>query len=162
MAVHQWTANLVQADPQQVGMRMLLSKCGLQSCGIVIVQEIATDLGLSIGLVHSILTEDLHMRRVTAKFVHHDNALCACNSGFLTISQTQHSCGLSGSILTRHGSVWLLAIFQAENDVERDPISNPTAALYTSSHIGRLPATDAIYGREKIHSCTWMSPPHLH
>jgi hypothetical protein len=40
----------------------------------ITVREIAMELGLSIGSVHSILTEDLHMRRVTTKFVHHDNA----------------------------------------------------------------------------------------
>ena len=40
----------------------------------ITVQENAMELGLGIGSVHSILTEDLHMRRVTAKFVHHDNA----------------------------------------------------------------------------------------
>jgi hypothetical protein len=43
----------------------------------ITVQEIATELGLSIVSVHSILTEDLHMRRMTAKFVHHDNARSA-------------------------------------------------------------------------------------
>jgi hypothetical protein len=31
---------------------------------------------------------------------------------------------------------------------------NPTSAHYTSSLIGRLPATDAFCGREKIHDCT--------
>ena len=40
----------------------------------ITVREIATELGLSIGSVHSILTKYLHMRRMTAKFVHHDNA----------------------------------------------------------------------------------------
>ena len=40
----------------------------------ITVREIATELGLTIGSVHSILTEDLHMKRVTAKFVHHNNA----------------------------------------------------------------------------------------
>jgi AraC-like DNA-binding protein len=33
------------------------------------VQEIADEVGISIGSVHSILTEDLHMCRVVANFV---------------------------------------------------------------------------------------------
>jgi hypothetical protein len=35
----------------------------------ITVREIETELGVSIGSVHSILTKDLHMRRVSAKFV---------------------------------------------------------------------------------------------
>jgi hypothetical protein len=35
----------------------------------ITVREIATELGVSIGSVHSILTENLHMRRVSTKFV---------------------------------------------------------------------------------------------
>jgi hypothetical protein len=30
---------------------------------------------------------------------------------------------------------------------------NPTSAHYTSSLIGRLPATDSFCGQEKIHDC---------
>jgi hypothetical protein len=33
------------------------------------------------------------------------------------------------------------------------------SAHYTSSLIGRLPATDAFCGQEKIHDCAWMSSP---
>ena len=48
-------------------------------------------------------------------------------------------------------------ISQSANDIERDQITNSTAALYTSSRVGRLPATDAICGREKkfmtAHEC---------
>jgi hypothetical protein len=40
----------------------------------ITVREIATELGLSIASVHSILTEDLDMRRAIAKFFHQDNA----------------------------------------------------------------------------------------
>jgi hypothetical protein len=42
------------------------------------------------------------------------------------------------------------------------PYWNPMSAHYTSSLIGRLPVIDASCGREKIHDCAWMSPPHLH
>ncbi|XP_011137516.2 uncharacterized protein LOC105182065 isoform X2 [Harpegnathos saltator] len=50
MAAHQWTANHVQ-DRR------------------ITVQEVTNEIGISIGSVHSIVTEDLGMRRVSAKFV---------------------------------------------------------------------------------------------
>ena len=35
----------------------------------LMVQEIVAEVGISTGSVHSILTEDLNLRRVSAKFV---------------------------------------------------------------------------------------------
>ena len=40
---------------------------------------------------------------------------------------------------------------------------NLMANLYTSSHVGRLTASNyAICWQENSHGCTWMSPPYLH
>jgi len=57
----------------------------------VTVRELAEEVGISTGSVHSILTDNLPLRRVSAKFV-------------LKLIQTflvkQHSCGSTGTLLS--------------------------------------------------------------
>jgi histone-lysine N-methyltransferase SETMAR len=50
---------------------MTLIKCGLWSCRIVVSQskKLAIEVGVSTESVHSILAEDLGLKRVSAKFV---------------------------------------------------------------------------------------------
>ncbi|XP_023232648.1 putative uncharacterized protein FLJ37770 [Centruroides sculpturatus] len=62
----------------------------------ITVRELANETGVSIGSVHSILTEDLGKKRVSVKFVSADSDFCL---------QTQHSCGLSHFVLSQHGSM---------------------------------------------------------
>jgi hypothetical protein len=53
-------------------LKIQTSDCpGKNICGnhLLNVREVAEDVGLSIGSCHTILTEDLEMRRVSAKFV---------------------------------------------------------------------------------------------
>jgi hypothetical protein len=61
--------------------------------------QLANEIGVSIGSVHSILTEDLGMRRVSAKFV----------PKLLTMEQKQRRLEIAQDMLdnanSRHGSV---------------------------------------------------------
>jgi len=60
----------------------------------VTIQELAEEVGISTGLVHSILTNDLALQSVR-------EIRAEADSNFL--GQTQHSCGLTGTLLSRHG-----------------------------------------------------------
>ena len=99
----------------------------------VTVRELVEEVGISTGSVHSILTDDLAMRRVSAK---RTSSFLATDPNFL--GQTQHSSGSTGSLLSRHGSLRFLALPPPENAAERtrfesrdDIIRNTTAKLYS-------------------------------
>jgi len=83
----------------------------------VTIRELVEEVGISTRSVHSILTDDLAMRRVSAKFM---LKLLTMEQNFL--GQTQHSCGSTGSLLSRHGSLQFLAVPPPENAAERDSI----------------------------------------
>ena len=71
----------------------------------VTVPELAEEVGISTGSVHSVLTDDLAMRSVSAKSA---SSFLATDSNFL--GQTQHSCGSKGSLLSRRVSLQFLAV----------------------------------------------------
>jgi hypothetical protein len=81
----------------------------IQDCRVT-VRELVEEVGISSGLVHSILTDDLAMWRVSAK---RTSSCLATDSNFL--GQTQHSCGSTGSLR-------FLAVPPHENTAERDSI----------------------------------------
>jgi AraC-like DNA-binding protein len=68
MAAHWRTVTNVLGGHQQAGMQMSLRMCALEDRRLT-VREIADEVGISTGSAHSILTDDLHMCRVVAKFV---------------------------------------------------------------------------------------------
>jgi hypothetical protein len=84
----------------------------------VTVQELAEEVGISTGLVHSILTDDVALQRVSAASRQSTSSFLATDSNFL--GQTQHSYGSTGSLLSRHGSLQLWAVPPSENAAERD------------------------------------------
>jgi len=57
--------------PQQAEMTSSLTKCGLWSCqtGVSPSEKLGRSWGISTGSIHSILTDDLALRRVSVKFV---------------------------------------------------------------------------------------------
>jgi len=90
----------------------------------VTVRELAEEVGISTGSVHSILTDHLALWRVSAKFAEaswqRTSSFFATDSKFL--GQTQHSCGSTSSLLSRHGSLRLMPVPPPENAAERDYI----------------------------------------
>jgi hypothetical protein len=109
----------------------------------VTIREIAEEVGISTFSAHSIMTEDLAMKRVPAKFV----------PKLLTAEQKQLRVAVSQDIaqfLAKFDAVALLQSFRhfpCKTDAA-------TRALHTTSLKRCLPATDAIDRWEKIHTCT--------
>jgi len=90
----------------------------------VTVRELAEEVGINTGLVHSIFTDDLAMRRVSAKrgscIMTTHRSFLATDSNFL--GQTQHSCDSTSSLLSRHGSLRFLVLPSPKKAAERDSI----------------------------------------
>jgi hypothetical protein len=76
MAPNQWTANHVTVGRNDNVIKEVRALVMQDRC--ITVRELTDEVGVSIGSVHTILTADLGLRRVSAKFVpklqlHHDN-----------------------------------------------------------------------------------------
>jgi hypothetical protein len=66
IATRWWRVTLVPVGPQ-AEMMSSLTKCRLWSCRTIM--SLVEEVGISTGLVHSVLTDDLAMRSVSAKFM---------------------------------------------------------------------------------------------
>ena len=70
VATRRWRATLIPVGPQQAEMELIDQvRTLVMQDRRVTVRELAEEVGISTGSVHSILTEDLTMRRVSAKFI---------------------------------------------------------------------------------------------
>jgi hypothetical protein len=77
MAARRWIATLVPVGPQRALNDELIGQVRtfVMQDHRVTVRELAEEVGISTGSVHSILTDDLAMRRVCETWqLHHDNA----------------------------------------------------------------------------------------
>jgi hypothetical protein len=79
----------------------------------LIVWEVADEVGISRGSANTILTEDLDMRNVAAKFM---PKLFSQLPGFP--GQSRHSAGSPGSLLSWHGSLWFLAVSEIDRQID--------------------------------------------
>jgi AcrR family transcriptional regulator len=81
----------------------------------VTVRELAEEVGISTGSVHSILTNAESVREIRAEAT-------AYFSQLIETFLVKHSCGSTGSLLFRHGCLQFLAFPPPENAAEMDSI----------------------------------------
>jgi hypothetical protein len=70
MAAHLWTANRVPVGPQQAEMTVIDQvRPFVMQDRCITVRELAIEVGVSTGSVHSILAEDLGLKSVSVNLI---------------------------------------------------------------------------------------------
>jgi 8-oxo-dGTP pyrophosphatase MutT (NUDIX family) len=120
----------------------------------VTVRELAEEVGISIGSGHSILTEDLTLRRVSAKFVPKLTQTFLAKHKFLVVRQAPYYPDMAPCDywLFPHLKTQLKGTRFESRDIFAEN-KNATRAAYTLSLTRLLQATDAVCWQEKIHVC---------
>jgi len=113
----------------------------------VTVRELAEELGLNTGSVHYILTDDLALRRVSAKFVPKLIQTFLAKHNIPVVRQAHYSCDYW---LFPHLKTQIKRTrFESRDDIFAEN-NNGTRTAYTLSPTRWLHVTDAVCWREKI------------